>query len=127
MLDEYTKFVEETTSAESEYIEDFVSRLYDLEDQINISLLVTGAMGMSCEAGEFEEIVKKMIFQGKPLDKEHLMKELGDVLWYWTNACRALNLDPYYVIEQNVKKLKARYPDGEFNSFHSENRKSGDL
>ena len=82
------------------------------------------------ETGEFCEIPKKMFFQGKPLNEEnlfHMKRELGDVMWYWINACRALDLDPNDVIAENVKKLEARYPGGSFDPFYSENRKEGDL
>ena len=79
---------------------------------------------------ELIEIVKKLLFQGKPLTEEnlfHMKRELGDIMWYWVNACRALNLDPNDVIAENVRKLEARYPGGHFDAFHSENRLQGDL
>jgi NTP pyrophosphatase (non-canonical NTP hydrolase) len=97
---------------------------------INVPLLLTSAIGLGSESGEFQEIVKKLFFQGKPLTEEtkfHMKRELGDIMWYWTNACRALNLDPNDVISENVTKLKARYPSGDFDPFYSENRKEGDL
>ena len=87
-------------------------------------------MGISSEGGEFAEIVKKCIFQGKPLDAEtrfHAKRELGDILWYWINSCRALDLDPNEVIKENVFKLESRYPGGKFDTYFSENRKEGDL
>ena len=85
---------------------------------------------MSAETGEFNEIIKKMFFQGKPLNAEnvfHMKRELGDIMWYWVNACTALNLDPNDVIDENVRKLEARYPGGSFDAHYSENRKEGDL
>ena len=97
---------------------------------INMSQLLTGGIGLSSETGEFNEIVKKCIFQGKPLNDEtvfHCKRELGDIMWYWISSCRALGLDPNEVIEENVNKLKARYPDGEFDVHYSENRQDGDL
>ena len=87
-------------------------------------------MGLSSETGELAEIVKKVTFQGKPLTGEtlfHMKRELGDIIWYWVNMCRALELDPNDVIAENVEKLKARYPGGKFDVFHSEHRQSGDL
>jgi NTP pyrophosphatase (non-canonical NTP hydrolase) len=87
-------------------------------------------MGLSSEGGEFNEIVKKLVFQGKQYNEDikfHLMRELGDIIFYWINACRSLGLDPNKVIEENVNKLQSRYPDGKFNAFQSENRKQGDL
>jgi NTP pyrophosphatase (non-canonical NTP hydrolase) len=101
-----------------------------MSEKCNPSLLLTGAIGMASEGGEFSEIVKKCIFQGKPMDDEtvfHCKRELGDIMWYWINSCRALGLDPNEVIAENVNKLKARYPGGEFDVYYSENRKEGDL
>ncbi len=97
---------------------------------INVPLLLCGAIGLGSETGEFQEIVKKMVFQGKPLTEEtrfHMKRELGDIMWYWVNACRALDLDPNDVVAENVKKLEARYPGGQFDVYYSENRKAGDL
>jgi NTP pyrophosphatase (non-canonical NTP hydrolase) len=87
-------------------------------------------MGLAAEGGEFVEIPKKIIFQGKPVNEEnifHMKRELGDIIWYWINACRALNLDPNDVIAENVRKLESRYPGGSFDAYYSENRKQGDL
>jgi NTP pyrophosphatase (non-canonical NTP hydrolase) len=97
---------------------------------INVPLLLTACLGLAAESGEFIEIPKKIFFQGKPLTADnvfHMKRELGDIMWYWVNACRALRLDPNDVIAENVEKLKARYPGGEFNVFNSENRKSNDI
>jgi len=97
---------------------------------INVPLVITCAMGMSGEAGEFSEIFKKVIFHKKPFTEEtlaHASKELGDVIWYWTNACRALGLDPNQVIADNVTKLEARYPGGKFDAAFSEKRAEGDV
>ena len=102
----------------------------ETETNVNMALLLTGAIGLSSEGGEFAEIVKKCVFQGKPLDQDtrfHIKRELGDILWYWINSVRAMGIDPNSVIEENVNKLKARYPDGEFDVYYSENRKEGDL
>lgn len=96
----------------------------------NFALLMTAAIGLAAECGEFNEIPKKIIFQGKPFNEEsifHMKRELGDIIWYWVNACRALNLDPNDVIAENVRKLEARYPGGSFDVYHSEHRKAGDL
>jgi NTP pyrophosphatase (non-canonical NTP hydrolase) len=98
--------------------------------KVNPSLLLTGAIGIASEGGEFAEIVKKCTFQGKPMDDEtqfHIKRELGDIMWYWINSCRAMGLDPNDVIAENVEKLKSRYPAGEFDVYHSENRQDGDL
>ena len=132
-LNKYSEFVEEVTSEESNQLSPMARRLSILEGtdgKVNMSLLLTGGIGLSSETGEFNEIIKKCIFQGKPLNDEtvfHCKRELGDIMWYWISSCRALGLDPNEVIEENVNKLKARYPDGEFDVHYSENRQDGDL
>ena len=131
-LGAYADFVGEVTSLESNETMVLKHTMEELEKEsgVNIALLLTGAIGMASEGGEFAEIVKKCIFQGKPLDDEtifHAKRELGDIMWYWINSCRALGLDPNEVIEENVNKLKKRYPGGEFDVHYSENRKEGDL
>ena len=130
-LNSYKDFVQEVTSAESNAFGAMNKRMEVLSDGgINPALLMTGAIGIASEGGEFAEIVKKCIFQGKPMDDEtvfHCKRELGDIMWYWINSCRALGLDPNEVVEENVNKLKSRYPGGEFDVFYSENRKEGDL
>ena len=129
-LKKYEEFVSEVTSEESNDWSFTQARLHELNNDVNISLLLTGGIGLSSETGEFNEIVKKCIFQGKPMDDEtifHAKRELGDIMWYWISSCRALGLDPNEVIEENVNKLKARYPGGEFDVHYSENRQEGDL
>ena len=132
-LNKYSEFVEEVTSEESNQLSPMARRLSILEGtdgKINMSLLLTGGIGLSSETGELNEIIKKCIFQGKPLNDEtvfHCKRELGDIIWYWINSCRALGLDPNEVIEENVNKLKIRYPGGEFDVHYSENRQKGDL
>jgi len=144
-LKKYQKFVEAVTSQASNDLTTFMdtcNRLdanyeLDLADNqmkhgpdVNIPLLITACFGLAAESGEFIEVPKKIIFQGKALTDEavfHMKRELGDVMWYWTNACRALNLDPNEVIAENVRKLESRYPGGKFDAFYSENRKDGDL
>lgn len=130
-LNAYNDFVKEVTSDASNDIHSMITRMYELEGNgINVATLLTGAIGIASEGGEFAEIVKKCIFQGKPMDDEtkfHAKRELGDIIWYWITACRALNLDPNDVIEENVNKLKSRYPGGDFDVHYSENRKDGDL
>lgn len=140
-LNKYSEFVGAVTSKPSNDLTTFMNRLDELDGNfdsstnthgpdINVPLLITGALGLAAETGEFCEIPKKMLFQGKPLTEEnlfHMKRELGDIMWYWINACRALNLDPNDVIAENVNKLKARYPGGEFDPFYSENRKAGDI
>ena len=132
-LNKYSDFVKEVTSGASNSTADFLDRVDSLSHEdvnVNIALLLTSAIGLAAEGGEFCEIPKKIVFQGKPLDEAavfHMKRELGDVMWYWINACRALNLDPNEVIAENVKKLEARYPGGSFDVHYSENRKQGDL
>ena len=144
-LHKYQEFVEAVTSKESNDLTSFMNRLDRLDGNyeaygsdgeymhgpnINVPLLLTAGLGLGSEGGEFQEIIKKIFFQGKPLNEEnvfHMKRELGDVMWYWINACRALGLDPNDVIAENVRKLEARYPGGHFDAFYSENRKAGDL
>ena len=131
-LNKYQEFVSSVTSEESNSKVAMSTRMEAIESQrpINTALLMTGAIGMASEGGEFAEIIKKCIFQGKPMDDEtifHIKRELGDIAWYWINSCRALNLDPNEVLAENVNKLKSRYPGGEFDVHYSENRQKGDL
>ena len=144
-LNKYMNFVEAVTSKPSHDLTEFMNQLDRLDanyeaygadgeymhgPDVNVPLLLCGAIGLGSETGEFQEIVKKMVFQGKPFNEEthfHMKRELGDIMWYWINACRALQLDPNEVVAENVKKLQARYPGGHFDVYHSENRKEGDL
>ena len=129
----YAEFVDAVTSKESKDYISFNSRCFELQSGDNgvpIERLLTAALGMSAEAGEFTEIIKKMVFQGKPVNEEnlfHLKRELGDVMWYVMQACMAFDVSLDDVIEMNIDKLKSRYPGGEFDAHYSENRKQGDL
>ena len=140
-LNKYSSFVKEVTSQPSNDLTTFMNRLDDLDGNydsatdthgpdVNVPLLITACLGLAAESGEFCEIPKKMLFQGKPLNDEnvfHMKRELGDIMWYWVNACRALNLDPNDVIQENVNKLQSRYPGGSFDAHYSENRVEGDI
>lgn len=131
-LNKYQDFVQTVTSEASNDTAVLIRRLQELDNEpnLNISLLMTAGIGLASEGGEFNEIVKKMVFQGKPFNEDnrfHMKRELGDIFWYWSNACRALGYDPNEVIAENVTKLEARYPGGHFDAFYSENRKEGDL
>ena len=130
-LKKYEEFVNAVTSDESKDGDAFTHRIADLYYQnFPTERMLTAAVGLSAEAGEFTEIIKKILFQGKPVNEEnlfHLKRELGDVMWYVMQACMGLNISLEEVIEMNVDKLKARYPGGEFDVYYSENRKEGDL
>ena len=130
-FDKYSLFVDAVTSDSSKDYKSFIASLQLLDKQgSNINRLTTAAVGISAEGGEFMEIVKKMLFQGKPWDehnRKHLSIELGDVMWYVMQACKALDVSIEEVVAGNVDKLKKRYPGGEFNVYQSENRKEGDL
>ena len=130
-LHKYLNFVDGVTSDPSKDFESFIDSLKLLDRKgSNINRLTTAAVGISAEGGEFMEIVKKMVFQGKPWNddnREHLIIELGDVLWYVAQACMALEVSFDDVVAGNVEKLKKRYPGGEFDVYHSENRREGDL
>ena len=130
-FEKYTGFVDAVTSNESKGSDAFTVRLRELYSEgLPVERLLTAAVGMSAESGEFTEIVKKMIFQGKPVNEEnlfHLKRELGDVMWYVAQACMALDTSFDEIVEMNVEKLKKRYPGGEFDVHKSENRAKGDL
>jgi len=128
-FDKYTQFVNSVTSTASQDADAFIYRLQELGGDVAIQRLLTAAVGISAEGGEFMEIVKKMIFQGKPANEdnlEHLKIELGDVLWYVAQACMALDISFEEVADMNIDKLSKRYPDGHFAEYYSENRKAGD-
>ena len=128
---EYSKFVDAVTSDESKDFIAFSDRIVSLDEKgANIERLLTGAVGINAEGGEVMEIVKKLIFQGKPWNDEtvyHLKRELGDVMWYVMQCLIALDSSMDEIVGMNVEKLKARYPGGEFDPFYSENRQEGDL
>ena len=128
--EKYTQFVNAVTSKESKDYAAFDGRVFGLTKEIPVERLLTAALGICAEGGEFTEVVKKIVFQGKPVNKEnifHMKRELGDICWYLAQACMALDTTFDEVIEMNVEKLKARYPGGEFDVHFSENRKEGDL
>ena len=130
-FDKYSKFVDAVTSDESKDFLALSDRLVMLDEKgANIERLLTAGGGLNAEAGEFLEIVKKIIFKGKPWDeanREHLIIELGDVIWYAANACMALGISFEDVVARNVTKLEKRYPGGQFDVYYSEHREEGDL
>ena len=130
-LGKYTEFVDGVTSKTSTDVETFIARIRELDAAgCDVPRLMTAGVGLASEGGEFNEIVKKIAFHGKEYSADnifHMKRELGDIIWYWTNACKALGLDPNEVISENVTKLEARYPGGKFSVWHSENRQDGDL
>jgi NTP pyrophosphatase (non-canonical NTP hydrolase) len=127
----YIEFVRQTTSPASSEYPKLVERLNELEGQgADVSRLMTAAFGMSAEAGEFTEVVKKIFLQGKPYNEDnifHMKRELGDLCWYLAQACMALDITFEEVLEMNYEKLSARYPEGTFSVYKSENRKDGDV
>ena len=128
----YLDFVAGVTSPASSDLPQLLSRMTELDvtDDADVPRLLTAALGLSAEAGEFTEVVKKIILQGKPYNEDnifHMKRELGDICWYLAQACMALDTTFDEVIEMNVDKLKERYPGGEFDVHKSENRKQGDL
>ena len=130
LLLDYTRFVDEVTSDASKDSEEFTDAL-DIIDEAGVppERLITAALGICAEGGEFTEGVKKCIFQGKPMDEHtiyHMKRELGDIMWYISQACIALDTSIEDIIYMNIEKLEARYPDG-FESFRSNNRSEGDL
>jgi len=130
--DKYLDFVRQTTSPASTHLAALLSRLTELDTSADADVprLLTAALGLSAEAGEFTEVVKKIFLQGKPYNEEnafHLKRELGDICWYIAQACMALDTSFDEVLRMNYEKLSARYPEGAFDVYRSENRKEGDL
>ena len=129
--DKYLEFVDAVTSNPSKDANAFEYRIQELRGEgFETHRLLTAAVGMSAEAGEFTEVIKKIIFQGKPVTEEnlfHLKRELGDIMWYVAQACMGLDVSLNEIIEMNVEKLSSRYPEGSFDVHYSENRVEGDL
>ena len=139
-LKAYARFVAAVTSEPSSNLTALMNRLDELDGNylgngqhgpdVSVTRLLTAGIGLSSETGELNEIIKKIFFQGKELSADnvfHMKRELGDIAWYWIQACLALDLDPNEVIAENVTKLESRYPGGRFDVYHSENRQQGDL
>jgi len=130
--DKYIEFVRQTTSPASSDFAQLLSRMTELEvnDDVDVPRLLTAALGITAEAGEFTEVVKKIFLQGKPYNQEsvfHMKRELGDICWYIAQACMALDTSFREIMEMNYEKLSARYPEGAFDVYRSENRVEGDL
>ena len=129
-FNKYEEFVAEVTSDCSTNFVDFADRIGELDREgANIERLLTAGVGINAEGGEFLEIIKKMVFQGKPFNednREHMIIELGDLLWYVAQATQALGVSFEEVIETNVKKLEKRYPGGQFDIYYSEHRAADD-
>jgi NTP pyrophosphatase (non-canonical NTP hydrolase) len=127
----YIEFVRQTTSPASSDIAQLLARMTELEvNDADVPRLLTSALGISAEAGEFTEVVKKIVLQGKPYNEEnvfHMKRELGDICWYLAQACMALDTNFNEILQMNFEKLSARYPEGTFDVHYSENRKEGDL
>jgi NTP pyrophosphatase (non-canonical NTP hydrolase) len=128
----YIEFVRQTTSPASSDYAQLLARMTELEatHDADVPRLLTAALGMSAEAGEFTEVVKKIFLQGKPYNEEnvfHMKRELGDLCWYLAQACMALDTNFEEILQMNFEKLSARYPEGTFSVYKSENRKEGDL
>ena len=127
----YLEFVAGVTSMPSQDSVILQARIDELvANGVDVPHLLTAALGLTAESGEFTEVVKKIILQGKPYNEDnvfHMKRELGDICWYLAQACMALDTTFDEIIEMNVDKLKARYPGGEFDVHKSENRREGDL
>ena len=128
---DYTRFVDEVTSEESKDPQAFQDSLDIIDETSGVppERLITAALGICAEGGEFTEVVKKCVFQGKPMDDHtvyHMKRELGDIMWYISQACIALDTSIEDIIYMNIEKLEARYPDG-FEAFRSENRSEEDI
>ena len=129
--DKYIDFVKAVTSKPSLEYPALSGRLSELEAEgANVTQLLTAALGLTAESGEFTEVVKKIFLQGKPYNEEnvfHMKRELGDICWYLAQACMALDTNFEEIMKMNYEKLSARYPEGTFDVYRSENRVEGDL
>jgi NTP pyrophosphatase (non-canonical NTP hydrolase) len=129
-FNKYEEFVSNVTSDASTNFVDFADRIGELDREgANIERLLTSGVGINAEGGEFLEIIKKMVFQGKPWNednREHLIIELGDIMWYVAQATQALDISMEDVLDTNIRKLSKRYPDGTFDAYFSENRAAND-
>lgn len=126
----YEEFVAAVTSKASTNFVDFADRIGELDREgANIERLLTAGVGINAEGGEFLEIIKKMVFQGKPWNadnRDHLIIELGDIMWYVAQATQALGVTMEQVLDGNIRKLSKRYPEGTFDAYYSENRAADD-
>jgi len=129
-FNKYEEFVAQVTSDASTNFVDFADRIGELDREgANIERLLTSGVGINAEGGEFLEIIKKMVFQGKPWNednRDHLIIELGDIMWYVAQATQALDISMEEVLDTNIRKLSKRYPDGTFDTYFSENRAAND-
>ena len=130
LLLDYIEFVDEVSSDATKHTDDFIDSIEVVEENgVDPSRLLTASIGLSGETGEFNDIVKKCIFQGKEMDEDTVTKlksELGDVMWYVAQGCLALGTDIEDLIDINTAKLEKRYPGG-FDEFRSENRAEDDI
>ena len=141
-INDYARFVDSCTSEASKDTSKMCDRLdylrgnYSMkggeiiEQEVDMARLMTALIGMMAESGEFAEVVKKKVFQADSKFKSdeifHMKRELGDVLWYWVQGCMALGITPDEVMDENIRKLESRYPNG-FEVIRSEVRKEGDI
>jgi len=131
LLEEYTDFVDKVTSEASKSSDKMRERINYLNSKdIEMSRLLTAGIGLSGEVGEFNEILKKIMFQEKTFDvvaHEHMKRELGDIMWYVAQACLALKVDLVDIINGNKDKLSKRFPQKQFNEQDDANRDLGDI
>jgi len=140
-INDYARFVDQCTSEASKNTYFLTNRLDKLcgttghkgserWEELEVARLLTAVVGMMAESGEFAEVVKKKVFQADTqfTDEEifHMKRELGDVLWYWVQGCKALGFTPEEVMDENIRKLEKRYPNG-FEVIRSEVREEGDI
>lgn len=130
ILQQYVRFVDTVSSDPTRDTDDMVECIGIMEENgMNVSRLLTASIGLSGEVGEFNDIVKKVMFQGQASDEDtirHLRSELGDICWYMAQACMALDTSFEEVIDMNIAKLSDRYPGG-FDALRSASRKEGDI
>ena len=127
----YIEFVRQTTSPASSDFNKLIERMQELDEEgVKLTHLLTFALGASAEMGEAVEIIKKCLLQGKPFNddaKVHLLKECSDCFWYFAQLCIAMDVSFEDIMQINYEKLSARYPEGTFSVYGSENRVDGDI
>lgn len=127
----YIEFVKQVTSPASSDVNVLIDRIKQLDSEgVKLTHLLTFALGASAELGEAVEIIKKCLFQGKPFDenaKRHLLLETSDSIFYICQMCIAMDITIEDIMQANYEKLSARYPEGTFSVYRSENRREGDL
>jgi len=127
----YIEFVKQTTSPASSDVDTLVERIRELDgDGVKLTHLLTFCLGMIGELGETVDLIKKCLLQSREMDesvKSKLKLECSDQCWYLAQFCIAMDISFEEIMQMNYEKLSARYPEGTFSVYRSENRRPGDV